>query len=203
MKVWQCGVCKYIHREVNPVDKCPICNVESKKFREIDEASIPGNHPKRRGVKEKRKTEETWGFEKIKSLMVKHHTHPVIVHMPNGLLPVAVILWLAAWIFNSQLLAQAAFINQIFVIASLPLVIFTGIIEWQQKYNKAMTKIFKIKITAAGLTSISCLISTVWFYADSDVLLTSRAWGFMLINIIMLASAGIAGHFGGKLVFKD
>jgi len=26
---------------------------------------------------------------------------------------------------------------------------------------------------------------------------------FILLNIIMLASAGIAGHLGGKLVFKD
>jgi len=28
-------------------------------------------------------------------------------------------------------------------------------------------------------------------------------WIFILVNVVMLASAGIAGHIGGKLVFKD
>ena len=206
MKVWQCSVCRYIHRGNTPPDKCPICNAGANKFREIDEASIPEKRPKRRQQKpqtDKARTIEENRFEKIKSLLLKHHAHPVLVHTPNGLLPVAVILWLLAWIFDYQLLGKAAFINQIFVIVSLPLVIFTGIIEWQKKYNKAMTTMFKIKISATILTSTACLITTIWFFIDPEVLLSSLAWSFMFINIIMLATAGIAGHIGGKLVFKD
>ena len=214
MKVWQCSVCNYIHRGDTPPDKCPICGVGANKFREIDEASIPAKRPKRRkqtpqtkkasfAVQDKARTIEENNFEKVKSLMVKHHAHPVLVHTPNGLLPVAVILWLMAWIFDYQLLAKAAFINQIFVTVSIPLVIFTGMIEWQKKYNKAMTTLFKIKISAAILTSTACLVTTIWFFIDPGILLTSWAWGFMFINIIMLATAGIAGYIGGKLVFKD
>ncbi|MEN8211716.1 MAG: rubredoxin-like domain-containing protein [Thermodesulfobacteriota bacterium] len=214
MKVWQCTVCKYIHRGDTPPDKCPICHAGANKFKEIDEASIPEKRPKRKQqkpqtdkasfvVQDKTRTMDESNFEKIKSLMVKHHAHPVIVHTPNGLLPVAVILWLLAWIFDSGLLAKAAFINQIFVIISLPLVIFTGVTEWQQKYNRAMTTIFKIKIMAAILTSIACLTTTIWFFIDPEILLSSWAWSFMFINIVMLAAAGIAGHIGGKLVFKD
>ena len=206
MKIWQCTVCNYIHRGDTPPDKCPICHAGANKFREIDEASIPEKQPKRWQQKyqtEKTSTIEENNFEKIKSLMVKHHAHPVLVHTPNGLLPVAVILWLLAWIFDSGLLGKAAFINQIFVIVSLPLVIFTGIIEWQKKYNKAMTTLFKIKISAAILTSTACLITTIWFFIDPEVLRSSWAWSFMFINIIMLAAAGIAGYIGGKLVFKD
>ena len=206
MKVWQCSVCNYIHRGDTPPDKCPICGVGANKFREIDEASIPEKRPKRKQQHpqtDKTRTIEENSFEKIKSLVLKHHAHPVLVHTPNGLLPVAVILWLLAWIFDYQLLAKAAFINQIFVTVSLPLVISTGIIEWQKKYNKAMTTMFKIKISAAILTSTACLITTIWFFIDPEVLLTSWAWSFMFINIIMLAAAGIAGYIGGKLVFKD
>jgi len=214
MKIWQCSVCNYIHRGDTPPDKCPICNAGANKFKEIDEASIPEKRPKRKQqqpqtektsfvVQDKTGKIEENSFDKIKTLVVKHHAHPVVVHTPNGLLPVAVILWLLAWIFDYQLLGKAAFINQIFVIVSLPLVIFTGIIEWQKKYNKAMTTMFKIKISAAILTSTACLTTTIWYYLNPEVLLTSWAWSFMFINIIMLASAGIAGHIGGKLVFKD
>ena len=206
MKMWQCSICNYVHRGDTPPDKCPICNAGANKFREIAEVSIPekrteGRQPELQTKKTRATDENT--LEKIKSLTVKHHAHPVLVHTPNGLLPVAVILWLLAWIFDSGLLAKTAFINQIFVTVSLPLVIFTGVIEWQRKYDKAMTKIFKIKILAAILTSTACLITTIWFSLDPDVLLSSGVWIFMFINIIMLAAAGIAGHIGGKLVFKD
>jgi rubredoxin len=206
MKVWQCSVCKYIHKGETPPEKCPVCNVSAKKFKEIDEASIPDKMPKSRRLKQKTvkpQIIEENNFEKIKYLLVKHHAHPVAVHTPNGLLPVAVILWLMAWLFDSQLFAKAAFINQIFVILSLPLVICTGIIEWQEKYNKALTMVFKIKIIAAILTTTACSISLIWFLINPDIILSSRAWGFIFINIIMLIAAGIAGHIGGKLVFKD
>ena len=36
MKVWQCIVCKYIHKGENPPEKCPVCNVPAIKFKEID-----------------------------------------------------------------------------------------------------------------------------------------------------------------------
>ncbi len=213
MKVWQCSVCKYIHRGDKPPEKCPICGVPASKFVEIDEASIPektslkkkseSGSLKKDGTQAPVPAVEETGFEKIKSLLVHHHAHPVLVHTPNGILPVAVILWLAAWIFNYDLLSRVAFVNLIFVIIALPLVIFTGILGWKKKYNGAMTMMFKLKILAAILTTISCVISFAWYFIDPQVLSSPKVWIFIFINIIMLAAAGIAGHIGGKLVFKD
>jgi len=215
--IWQCSVCKYIHRGDKPPEKCPVCSVGSNRFGEIDEASIPEKMPKRKrpvakagsagpetdeGRDSKPVIKET-GFEKIKSLLVRHHAHPVLVHSPNGLLPVTVILWLMAWIFDYDLLAKAAFINLVFVVAALPFVIFTGILEWEKKYGKAWTMIFQLKIFAAALTMLSCIISLVWYLADPLILSSSKAWVFILISILMTLTAGIAGHLGGKLVFKD
>jgi hypothetical protein len=91
----------------------------------------------------------------------------------------------------------------VFVVLALPLVVYTGVLEWQRKYNQADTLLFRIKILAATLTCASCLISLIWFLVNPAVLSTSLAWIFILINLIMLASAGIAGYIGGKLVFKD
>jgi len=217
MKVWQCSVCKYIHKGETPPEKCPVCGVDASRFVEIDEASIPQKTPKRKKITIKpgpaspetekdsapRPAIEKTGFERVKSLLVKHHAHPVSVHMPNGILPAAVILWLLAWIFDDTLLASTAFINLIFVIIVLPFVIFTGLLEWKKKYNGALTATFKFKILAATLTLVSCLISLAWFLTDPGILSSPKAWVFIFINTIMLAAAGIAGHIGGKLVFKD
>lgn len=215
MKIWQCSVCNYIHRGDTPPAKCPICGVDASRFVEIDEASIPEKTPKRKKtVKEPGPgTPATQtvqapplpekGFEKIKSLLVKHHAHPICVHTPNGILPAAVMLWLLAWLFSADLFSKTAFINLVFVILALPLVIFTGVLEWKKKYNGALTVIFKLKILAASVTTVSCAISLVWYLLDPRILSSSKAWVFILINLIMVLAVGIAGHIGGKLVFKD
>ncbi len=206
MKVWQCTVCKYIHKEDNPPEKCPICGVDASKFVEIDEASIPEKKTRRKPLKKKEvsgKPEGKTVFEKIKNLLIKHHAHPVSVHTPNGILPAAVLLWVLAWLFDSPFLAKVAMINLIFVIIALPFVIFTGILEWQKKYASAMSPVFKLKILSAVLTMTTCIISLVWYLLDPNILSTPKAWVFITINLIMVAAAGIAGHIGGKLVFKD
>ncbi len=218
MKVWQCSVCKYIHRGEEPPEKCPVCGVDKSKFIEIDESMIPARPVRKDVVKEagpastsvkaapeppKKQPPLETGFEKIKSLALKHHAHPVSVHTPNGILPVAVVLWILAWIFDSELLAKAAMINMIFVVLAFPVVILTGILEWQKKYRGALTPLFKIKILAAALTTVSCVISLIWYLADPEILSGSKAFVFILVNIVMVAAAGVAGFIGGKLVFKD
>lgn len=208
MKVWQCSVCKYIYKGPKPPEKCPVCNVPARKFKEIDEASIPEKKPKRKKTVTVQKPAPepaiaVSNIEKIYLLLIRHHAHPVSVHTPNGILPAAVLLWIAAWIFSYGILAQAAFINIIFVIIALPFVIFTGILEWKRKYNSALTGVFKLKILAASLTAILCVISFIWYVINPHILSSPYAWLFIIINIIMVAAAGIAGHIGGKLVFKD
>lgn len=220
MKVWQCTVCKYIHQGEEPPEKCPVCGVDKSKFIEIDESIIQEQPVRKAAVKEaapaaastaakaapeppKKQPPPEIGFEKIKSMALKHHIHPVSVHTPNGILPVAVVLWILAWIFDSELLAKAAMINMIFVVLAFPVVIFTGILEWREKYQGALTPVFKTKILAAALTTVSCVISLLWYVFDPTVLSSPKALVFILVNIIMLAAAGVAGFIGGKLVFKD
>lgn len=210
MKVWQCTICKYIHKGDTPPEKCPICGVPASKFIEIDEADIPEKTPKPKTAKPEEspepkpeKIEPQTRMEMVEAFLCKHHAHPVSVHTPNGILPAAVVLWVLSWLFSSDLLANAALINLLFVITALPFVIYTGVLEWKRKYNSALTSVFKIKIGAAVLTSISCGISIIWYLFDPKIIHTPKALIFLAVNVVMLAAAGAAGHIGGKLVFKD
>jgi rubredoxin/uncharacterized membrane protein len=221
MKKWQCSVCKYIHTGETPPEKCPVCGVGSEKFVLLDAgddapapaAASPSKKPAEKPAAPAAQAPSKPStpapakpanlYERIIGFMIKHHAHPVSVHFPNGILPVAVVLFFLAWVFNTELFAKAGFINLIFVILALPFVLFSGIIEWKKKYNQALTTLFKIKIMAAALTTTACIISGVWYLINPDVLSSSNAWIFILVNMIMLAAAGIAGLIGGKLVFKD
>lgn len=209
MKKWQCSVCKYIHEGDEPPEKCPVCGVPASKFvllQDPEEEKIKEDTPPEPEVKKaapEPEPEPRTVFQKLTRLMVKHHAHPVTVHTPNGILPAAVILFILAWLFDSRLFVQAGFINLVFVILALPVVLFSGILEWQKKYMGAMSTIFKVKILAATLTTVACTLSVIWYLIDPKVLSSPKAWVFILLNLVMLASAGIAGHIGGKLVFKD
>ncbi len=229
MKIWRCSICGYIHRGDAPPSRCPVCNAGASKFIEVDESSISAKQfeMKKTGAKSskpdsgKMKREKNQSksvkdaglfsksegkaaaFDKIKDLLVKHHLHPIAVHTPNGILPVVVLLWLVSWIFGYDSFAKAALINLIFVITVLPFVVFTGFLEWQKKYQGALTLLFKIKIAAAAVTCVLSVVSLVWYLVDPEVLHSAGAGIFIFINIILLAAVGIAGHIGGKFVFKD
>lgn len=227
MKKWQCSVCKYIHTGDDPPEKCPVCGVSADKFVLLEEDSA-SDTPKDEPAADESKTDApkkessapndndtpnasplgkwdraTVYLEKAADLMVKHHAHPMSVHLPNGVIPVAAILIVLAWFSGSELMLKAGFINLIFVLIALPIVGLTGFLEWKEKYNQAQTNIFKIKIAAALVTAICCIVSIIWYLVNPEVLESSAAWLFVMINLLMLAGAGVAGHIGGKLVFKE
>lgn len=231
MKKWKCIICGYIHEGEEPPDSCPICKAPASKFillKEGEAEDAPGKGGKVSVKPSKSKASPApSNKEKIEALemeiktakrkkirlfrmvdfmldqMLKHHLHPVSVHFPNGVLPVAVLFFLAALIFNMDSLATAGFYNIVVVLVALPLVIFAGFVEWTKKYNSAMTLLFKTKIIAAFVTFLACLVSLVWFMKDPAVLHSCYAWLFILVNAAMVGAAGVAGFLGGKLVFKD
>lgn len=211
MKAWKCTICNYVHKGDSPPEKCPVCGADKTKFVEIEiadepEKEVSDSKASAPGTSEPETTKPTAPetvYQKMTQLMIKHHAHPILVHTPNGVLPVAGILFILAWVFDATLPAKAAAINLVFVVLALPLVVYTGVLEWQKKYNQADTLLFRIKILAATLTCAACLITLIWYLIDPAVLSASLSWVFILVNLIMLASAGVAGYIGGKLVFKD
>lgn len=209
MKKWQCTVCGYIHEGDEPPEECPVCGADRSKFIEIvsEEALEPEiKQPESEEKKVDSKPESPSFRPKLNpiyDLMLKHHVHPISVHIPNGVLPASVIFIVLAALFNFSGLSQAAFYNLIFVVLTLPLVLFSGYIEWQKKYKGQLTRLFKTKIFCAAVVSLTAVILMVWLFIDPQAATSSSNLLFLLINLVMLAAAGIAGFIGGKFVFKD
>jgi uncharacterized membrane protein len=203
MKKWKCTVCGYIHDGDEPPEKCPVCGATKDKFVEV----LPEIEEKTEKVKEPEaeQTISPVSDNKILDLMVKHHAHPISVHFPNGVVPISVIFLFIAVMFNFISLAQAAFYNLLFVLLSMPMVLFSGYNEWQRKYGGNKTSLFIIKIVCGFAVSITASAIVIWYVINPEVTgPTSPNRGlFLLLNVVMLAATGIAGHLGGKLVFKD
>ena len=217
MKKWKCTVCGYIHEGGEPPEICPVCGADRTKFVEIiteektEEKTTTKIDPIE--LETETKTLDAEGrtpdppskYDRIYQLMVKHHVHPISVHIPNGLLPVSVLFIFLAVIFKFAGLSQAAFYNLIFVVFAMPLVLFSGVIVWQKKYNGAMTTLFLTKMICGGVVSLTAMILVIWSVVDPGVLALTSAHlvAFLFVNIVMLGAAVTAGFLGGKLVFRD
>lgn len=135
----------------------------------------------------------------------RHHAHPILVHIPNGLLPVSVMFTLIAAFFGASALDVAAFCNQIVVLLAMPLVMLTGYSDWQHKFGGYLTTVFKVKIGCAAAVTAIALILVLWRFFQPSIL-SSGASGrglYLLLELVLLAAATIAGLYGGKLVFKN
>ena len=227
MKNWRCTVCGYIHKGPEPPDKCPVCGADKSEFEEIIEPStgvgevlqdgvgtgpVPETSATKStpvsGTRDSGTQSEAFSgglFRRIVGLMLKHHVNPVSVHIPNGVLPVSVIFIILAVFLKSNALQTAALYNMIFVVLTIPFVLFSGYIEWRNRYNGALTHLFIAKIIAAAVVAITSVIAVVWWIMVPDVLQAaySARWIFIALILIMLISATVAGFIGGKLVFKD
>ncbi len=143
-------------------------------------------------------------FDKLGQLLTRLHGHPIAVHIPNGLLPVAVLFSLIALMFGSQGFATAAKYNTITVALAMPLVIFTGLVDWNNRYGRRMTHVFIVKMICAGIvTVLSFVVGMWWFFNPAMYARGIGASGFFVfLNLVNLSAAIVAGWYGGKLVFK-
>jgi hypothetical protein len=220
MKKWRCTVCGYLHSGDEPPEKCPVCGADKSLFEEIiEEASVEQQVSK----KPEDKIAQAYGMTGDMDLgpepktligrlyrfklrmMLKHHAHPVSVHIPNGVLPMSFALMILSTLTNATSLATAAHINMVVVVLTLPFVLFSGYIEWQKRYKGIRSSRFIIKIICACIVTVTSVLLVLWWVVDPGILQTASMArnAFLFIGLLMLAAAAIAGFIGGKLVFKD
>lgn len=203
MKKWKCTVCGYIHTAAEPPDRCPVCNADKTKFIEIsieEAAKLEPTSPKPRTLK----PPEPAGLKGFVYKQIgRHHIHPISVHFPNGVLPFTVIFLLLSIFFQYKQLGLAAFINLVGVTLSMPLVLFSGWIDWKSKYGGSFTKVFVIKMICGAIVTITGVVLIIWriFSPGVTEAASGSSMSFFAGHLIMLGAAGIAGFIGGEIVF--
>lgn len=203
----KCTVCGYVHKGSEPPEKCPLCGVPAEKFiiEDLREEVLEAGKEKEltKEVAQTQIDKKTF-LDFIRGQLLKHHIHPISVHAPNGILPAALVFLVISAFLSVTGLELAAFFNLIFVLINMPLVMLTGYLEWQNRYNGALNLLFKTKI-ASSLVVIVCLTWLVgWRIINPEIMVqdTPGRWVYLAIAAVMVTAVGIAGHMGGKLVFN-
>lgn len=204
---WQCTICRYIHTGPEPPDICPVCGADRSKFVRLEEPSdATATEPdETEPVAPAAETAEAPlpldRYRRWIDLAIEYHAHPIAVHIPNGVLPVAVGMVLLAVLFDWPMIGQAGVYNMGFVLLSMPVVLFTGYLHWQYKFGGNMTDLFKWKIICGAIVSVLAFILFFWGLFSPESARNPGAF-YLLLHIIMLIVAGVAGWLGGKLVFR-
>jgi rubredoxin len=232
MKKWKCTVCGYVHTGDEPPDQCPVCGAPKSRFIEVTEPASPPPEPsvpvpEQASAPEKVETQAPEAtqpaaaaqpaapepvspfkdsrYRRLFDLMTKYHGHPISVHIPNGLLPITVLFIVLSALFSLKGMASAASYNLGVVALSMPLVLFSGWVDWQNRFNGAITNVFTVKIACGIIVTVTAWFLFIWLLVNPEVVTTpqSSRVAFFGINLIMLGAAITAGWHGGKLVFKD
>jgi uncharacterized membrane protein len=198
---WRCTVCGYIHKGSEPPEKCPVCGADRSKFVRLEKATEPVPSEPETPVDETKPVSKP--AERYYRMMTALHAHPISVHIPNGVAPVAVLFALLAALFGSPTLERTATANLVIVFLSMPFVLFSGYNDWQRRYGGKMNKIFKGKIICGAFFTILAAWIVLWRIVNPEILVpgSSGRWFYILLHLALVASGAVAGYLGGKLVF--
>lgn len=197
-----------MHKGDAPPEKCPVCGAAANMFVEIDADgnSLDGGDEEGNiaasDVDAADAAPPTF-FDKLSKLVLRFHLHPIHTHFPNGILPIVFIFLALGVYFNIGSLEVAAFYNAIAVLAVLPVVIFTGYVEWQKRYKGIKTAVFIVKIICSIIIFGAVCTLVFWRIIDPQVAGAESPYQLIYLGVagLALAAAGIAGHLGGNLVF--
>ena len=202
---WRCSVCGYIHIGSEPPEKCPVCGSARSKFVRLEpEPSIPESPPKLQTPAEIESRARRI-YRLITEHMVDLHAHPISVHIPNGVAPVAVLFLLMAWLFSSSRLEFVSFTNMVVVLLAMPFVLFSGYNDWKRRFGGQLTQVFLGKMICGATFSLISLIIVIWRTLVPEVMASSghgRAF-YIFLHLTLLGVGALAGYLGGKLVFHD
>jgi rubredoxin/uncharacterized membrane protein len=202
---WKCTICGYIHTGDAPPATCPVCGADSSFFIEVgvEQEASPAQKTEDAATSGSEPSPAAPRFGVVGELVMRLHLHPISVHIPNGVLPIAMVFLVLAMIFGYGALEKASFFNMIVVLLSMPAVAGTGFIAWQRKYRGAKTPLFITKLVCAAVVAVVATLMVFWRIIDTDITLSGGigSWIYLGLGGLGLAAAGIAGHLGGKLVF--
>lgn len=182
---WRCIVCNHISHGKEPPQTCPVCGSGREKFHPETESPVHRH----------------LGFSGLVELL---HLHPVMAHIPNGALPLALIAWVAYLLSGEFTLERASFYLMLVAVASMPITFLSGLSDAKHRFNTSTTGVFpKKKFWSWVLMTIS-FGAAFWRLLAGWNHVPQSTIGIILYTGLLLAVTAIAirlGMLGGKLVF--
>jgi uncharacterized membrane protein len=130
--------------------------------------------------------------------------HPILVHFPQALFPVAFASLVLYLITGNDLFEKGAYLTAAFGLLAAPFTMITGYLDWKIRYKGYMTSVFRIKIVTGfvlfGL-SFCALLVRVLDPGVAHLPMSGLGWLRAALLAGCTGACVVEGHYGGKLVF--
>ena len=132
------------------------------------------------------------------------HLHPLFVHFPQALFPVAFASFVLALMTGNLVFESGALTAVIFGLLSSPVCIISGYIDWKLRYKGVMTRVFRIKSWGAVVLMVlgaAALVVRLLHPEIAGMATTGPAVLYASLLGACTITCGVLGYYGGKLVF--
>lgn len=138
-----------------------------------------------------------------KKLIAQAHLHPIMVHFPNALFPVALILLGLSYWTGDRSFEMASFYTLTFGTLAVPWAIATGLFSWKTRFRGNVTRIFVEKIVWSILLLILSIITILLRGLMPDIATQASMAGWIYVGLMVSLTLLVVrlGFLGGKLVF--
>jgi len=134
----------------------------------------------------------------------KLYLHPMFVHFPQALFPMAFLSFLLYVATGHPEFEVGAFVAAGFGTAASPATTLTGFIDWKANYKGYMTPVFRNKIIGAFVLIGLSVPAVILRLLDPSVALlplSGSGWAYAALLAGCTATCVVLGRIGGKLVF--
>jgi len=132
------------------------------------------------------------------------YLHPIPVHFPLALFPAAFASLLLYLQTGMPEFENGAYVMSSFGLLITPLTIASGFADWKIRYRGQMTRIFRIKISAALVLlalALPAVLLRQQFPGINALPLHWPGWLYLGLLAACLIDGMIIGYYGGRLVF--
>jgi uncharacterized membrane protein len=124
-----------------------------------------------------------------------HPLHPMLTHVPMGMIIGAVVFSLAGLVWKNQHLDRTAFHCSVLALLGIVPVIGAGILDWQHFMHGSWITLIIIKMILATILSLLLVVAIVLKQRGAE------PKTLVIVYFLCLACAGGLGYSGGELIF--
>lgn len=135
-------------------------------------------------------------FDFLTKIGFLHPVHPAFTHIPMGMVMGAVVFRFCSLVPKFKGLARTAYHCVILGLLGMIPTVFTGVLDWQHKYQGQLETLIVVKMVLAALLAILMLFIAV--KDDTDNPGFNKMTGFYFLMIIFAVGLGFSG---GELIF--
>lgn len=134
-------------------------------------------------------------YAQLKAIGFTHPLHPLLVHVPMGMIIGAVVFSLAGLKWQKENLDQTAYHCSVLALLAVIPTIIAGILDWQHSFGGEWQTLIVVKFVLGILLTVLLVVAVVLKNKGAS----QRQ--LFIIYFLCLACAGGLGFSGGELIY--